>query len=252
MSGSAQTDFLRRGGPMAAILDAKYETGELSREYVHHEYPKMLRRSLGVKHFDHVTEMIVGGNKTVREWTEDKEVFEEIIVNSEAEEEAVLAGGMSEGQIEEERQEMIVLAKQRGISVDPTWGLVRLQRELGAAPSSETIEVMRAKIADLEEKAMLRARIAELEAQVGRVDAQTLERQVNKANLAGAFVATGSGHAAIRERNGLPPEPTDSEPTDDEWTDIHAQLTALGVRVDNRWGLARMRQELEAATAPSS
>jgi hypothetical protein len=215
MSGSAQADFLRRGGPMAAILDAKYETGELSREYVHHEYPKMLRRSLGVKHFDHVTEMIVGGNKTVREWSEDKEVFEEIIVNSEDEEEAVLAGGRSEGQLEEERQELIIQGRQRGISVDPTWGLVRLQRELGAAPSSETIDVMRAKIADLEEKAALRARIAELEA------AAAVRNQVPH------YVAP------------ISPEPESPE----EIADLREKLTSAGVKVDGRWSMATLRTE---------
>ncbi len=227
MSGSAQTDFLRRGGPMAAILDAKYESGELTRDTPYAEYPKMIRRSLGMKHFDHVTEVIEGNTKGIQRWSEDKEVFEEIIVTSEAEEEAVLAGGKGEAEIEQERQALLIEGRQRGISVDPTWGLVRLQRELGAAPTNETIEVMRAKIADLEEKAALRARIAELEA------------AMKKASVAGAFVATGSGHA--------PPENVAALA---EAEDIREQLRHLGVELDGRWGIARLRQELESATAP--
>jgi hypothetical protein len=199
---------------MQGVLSAKYENGELQRDYVFHEYPKLLRVSRGVQHFDHATEVIRGNATIVRDWSEDREVFEEIIVNSEAEEEAVLAGGQTEGQIEEHRQSLIVQAKQRGVQVDPTWGVVRLQRELGAAPSSETIDVMRAKIADLEEKAALRARIAELEAAM-------------------------AGRAPVL--------PTVSA---DDPEELRAQLVSLGVEVDRRWGLARLRQELDAATAP--
>lgn len=238
MSGSAQADFLRRGGPMAAILDAKYESGELTRDTPYAEYPKMIRRSLGMKHFDHVTEIIEGNTKGLARWSEDKEAFEEIIVTSEAEEEAVLAGGKGEAEIEQERQALLTEGRQRGISVDPTWGLVRLQRELGAAPSSETIEVMRKQIADLEEKAALRARIAELEAQVGRIDVQTTGR-----------LAVPSDDVLVRLRAEEGPHRA-PHPVADDVENLRAQLTDLGVEIDRRWGLARLQQELEAATAP--
>jgi hypothetical protein len=37
---------------------------------------------------------------------------------------------------------------------------------------------------------------------------------------------------------------------EDEAEDMRAQLTALGVKVDGRWSVPRLRQELDDATAP--
>ncbi len=200
---------------MAGILEQKRESGELPREYVYQEYPRMLHISKGVQRFDRQTEVIRGREIAVREWTEDIEVFEEVVVGSEAEEEAVLAGGRTEAQVEAERQELIVAARGRNIQVDPTWGLVRLQRELGAAPSSETIDALRTKVADLEEKAALRRRIADLEAQVaGRGTSQPVESAFDML---------------------------------DDPEDIRVHLIEMGVEVDRRWGLPRLRQELEQA-----
>jgi hypothetical protein len=222
---------------MQAILQAKRDSGELPSEYVYQEYPRMLRISRGVQRFDHATEVIRGNATVVRDWTEEREVFDEIIVASEAEEEAVLSGGRTAAQVEEDRQAMIVLCRQRNIQVDPTWGIVRLQRELGAAPSNETIDAMRTKIADLEEKAELRRRIAELEAAMRDRAAPVQPAYSDKASvehgsLRGSMVTL---RAATQE---------------DEAEDMRAQLTALGVKVDGRWSVPRLRQELDDATAP--
>src|SRR4051812_34359497 len=119
MSGSAQADFLRRGGPMAAILEHKYETGELQRDYVYQAYPRQINVSRGVQTIKKRTEVIQGRDVVPFEWEETKEVFDEIIVNSEEEEERVLLGGKSEAQVETERQELIVQCRSRGIQVDP-------------------------------------------------------------------------------------------------------------------------------------
>jgi hypothetical protein len=239
MSGSAQADFMRRGGPMAAILESKYESGELQRETPFHEYPKYIRISKGVQKFDRSTLILRGKDEVEKTWVEEREVFDEYTVASEAEEEAVLSGGRTAAQVEEDRQAMIALCRQRGIQCDPTWGIVRLQRELGAAPSNETIDAMRTKIADLEEKAALRERIAALEAQIaGRAMAAPAESTPSQERPGRLHLDTGTTtpRAATHE---------------DEAEDIRAQLGALGVAVDLRWGLSRLQRELEAATAPA-
>jgi hypothetical protein len=240
---ASQQNFLRDGGPMSAVLEAKYQSGELSRDYVYRDYPKLLRRSLGIKHFDHATEVIRGNATVIRDWSEDREVFEEIIVKSEAEEEAVLSGGRTAAQVEEDRQAMIVLCRQRNIQVDPTWGIVRLQRELGAAPSNETIDAMRTKIADLEEKAALRERIATLEAMIaGRAQPPPVAAHTESTDDANELTFRRSQPASTTTPRAATQE--------DEAEDLRQQLTALGVAVDRRWGLPRLRQELDDATAP--
>jgi hypothetical protein len=231
---------------MQAILQAKRDSGELPSEYVYQEYPRMLRISRGVQRFDHATEVIRGNATVVRDWTEEREVFDEIIVASEAEEEAVLSGGRTAAQVEEDRQAMIVLCRQRNIQVDPTWGIVRLQRELGAVPSNETIDAMRTKIADLEEKAELRRRIAELEAAMrdrsAPVPAYSDKAEIEFGNLG----TTGRGRLSVSPSTVTPRVATQ----EDEAEDMRAQLTALGVKVDGRWSVPRLRQELDDATAP--
>lgn len=49
---------------------------------------------------------------------------------------------------------------------------------------------------------------------------------------------------------GLPV--VDPAPIDDGESDLHAQLESLGVKVDKRWGEARLIEELEKATAPAA
>lgn len=98
---------------------------------------------------------------------------------------------------------MIASLKSRGMSVDPTWSYVRLQREMGSMPPREAVEALARKVEALETEAKLRARIAELEAQLNASPVDEVEM-------------------------------------------LRQQLTRAGVEVDKRWGVARLRQELEA------
>lgn len=216
MSGSAQEAYLRAGGPLAPILEHKYETGEMSREYVHRDYPRMAKVSLGIKTIDCSAQVVIPGRSETdtRTWTETREMFDYIVCQDEAEYERVMTGGMSAAQIEARRQEMINQLKGSGARVDPSWSYSRLEQELGQAPSKDAIAALQAKVADLEEKAELKRRIAELEAR-----------------LAGR------------------PAPVAQETSEDA-DSLRAQLQALGVRVDMRWGLQRLRDELEEATRP--
>lgn len=208
MSVQAQRTFMQNGGIYAGILQAKYDAGELvpPEKYEWQEYPKMLRISRGTERVVKTTLRIRGKEEIPYEWEEDVEVFDDIIVNSEAEEERVLNGGKSDAQVEEERQDLLTQCKQRGITADASWPLFRLQQALGAAPTGAEVETLRAKVAHLEEVAALKAKIAELE---------------------------GRGSQAP-----------------DEAEQIRVQLRELGIEPDGRWGLPRLRQELEAATAP--
>lgn len=221
MSSQAQRTFMMNGGIYASILQKKYDTGELvpPERYQYQEYPKLVRIPLGTERVKKHTEVPRGRDQTLVEWEEDVERFRDVLVNSEEEEERVLNGGKSASQIEQERQDLLVQCKQRHISADPSWSLLRLQRELGAAPSKDAVDALQARVAQLETEASLKERIRELEAQ-----------------LAGDKEA---------------PKPMARNPEAAEEDQLREQLTELGVEVDGRWGLLRLRRELEAATAPA-
>lgn len=175
----SQNDFLRRGGGYQLGLRQLRDAGILDKEYVYREYPKMLRIPVGEPHdVERSTE--IGNGSQLRYWTErNVQDYEEIIVNSEDEEERVLAGGKTSVQLEEERQGLLSKARAMGLRADPSWSAVRLRRELGEQldapePVNET-EQLRAQLAALEEKALLRARIAELEAKLSAQDSAQKE-----------------------------------------------------------------------------
>ncbi len=210
-----QTNFLRDGGTYAAVLQQKYESGELNPEYVYREYPKMLRISRGVQKFEMGTDIIRGNSVVPKEWVEEREVFDEIIVNNEEEEERVLQGGKTSEQINEEHTALIQQARSRGLKIDPSWSMVRIQRELGTQPVNESVLQLQRQVEELEEKAALRRRIAELEAQI-------------------------SGK----------PAPVAS--TEDEVTALRKSLAEYGLAVDMRWGLQRLRAEMDRATQPEA
>jgi hypothetical protein len=207
----AQQTFMQQGGVFARALLKKRQTGEIERTYVYHEYPKMLRTFQGTRTVDRSTEVGNGSRKV--EWTETQEIWDEVIVHSEEEEERVLAGGKTEPQIEEERQALIRRCEQNHIRVDPRWKIARLRRELGGKDREPTSP---SRVQDLEkELAQLRA-MAEMQAEITALRAQ----------LAG-------------------------DPLDEE-TSIRNQLALLGVKADGRWSLPRLREELDRATAPRS
>src|SRR6478609_587115 len=99
---SAQETFLAQGGLFVQALKDKRARGEIRRpnDGDFYEYPKMLRLSQGVQQFERSTETV---DKRIKTWTEEREVFQEIIVNSEEEEERVLSGGKTTAAAEEER-----------------------------------------------------------------------------------------------------------------------------------------------------
>jgi hypothetical protein len=208
-----QTNFLRDGGTYAAILQQKYESGEIDAEYVYREYPKMLRISKGVQEIKCETEVLRGNTTAMREWTETREVFDQILVYDEAEEERVLQGGRTSAEVEADRAQLIAQARARGLKIDPSWTMVRLQRELGTHQVSDTVVQLQRQVEELEEKAALRRRIADLEAQI-------------------------AGKAA--------PAPVG----DEEVAQLRASLKEYGLHVDMRWGLQRLRDEMERVTQP--
>lgn len=174
MSGSrnratlAQTQFLNMGGVYAQPLAAMRDTGAIAGEgeYEYQEYPKMLRISQGIQEVAWSTETIKG--KTL-EGTKTMEVFEEIIVHSEEEEDRVLAGGKTSSQIEDERQDLMARCRNSGMRVDPKWTVTRLKRELGESLNAEPVNemgVLEKKLADLQKMADMRAKIAALEAEL--------------------------------------------------------------------------------------
>lgn len=205
----SQDNFLRQGGCFQIGLAYLRKQGQIPRagQTPFHEYPKMLRFSEGFQEFQRQT--LTCDKETVK-WTEKREVFRDIVVYDEREEERLLAGGKTSAQIEEERQTLIRRCTANNISVDPSWTSVRLRRELGDAmdaPPADEMGALTAKLAQLKQMAAMRAEIAALEAQ-----------------LAGS-------------------------PADDP-EEMRAALVGLGVKVDRRWSTATLREELDRATAP--
>jgi hypothetical protein len=148
---------------------------------------------------------------TKKSVVERRTIWTEVEVNSEDEEERVLSGGKTSAQIEDERLGLLQRCRNMGIPADPAWTAVRLRRELGDALDAP---------APGDEMAKLEAELTNLR----KMAAMREEIAMLQARL--------------------------SAPTD-EREDIRAELDALGVPYDKRWAVARLREELEAATAPS-
>jgi len=239
MSGISQAQFLERGGPMQGIMDAKIASGELNFNYVYREYPKHIRRSLGMKTVTRYTDMIRGREVIPHSWDETFEDFETLTVHSEEEEESIISGGMSAAAIEAQQLDLQQQARMRGIQVDPAWSSIRLRRELGLAPTQEAVSTMQQQIVALEERLALRARIAELEARL--LAANQPVSDAPRSTMPAAPVVPlrrqGFGSAYDQEEN--------------EREHLRKQLMSLGVKVDLRWAINRLHEELDAATAPT-
>lgn len=135
----SQHKFLMAGGAYELPLAQLREKGILPSEYLYQEYPKH----------------VAVGDET-------------FTVHSAEEEDCVLSGGRSSAQIEDERQVLITKARNAGLRVDPSWSVVRLRRELGEVMDEpqDDRETLKRRLAELEELAAMKAKIAELEAQV--------------------------------------------------------------------------------------
>lgn len=206
---SGQIDFMRRGGPLEMGLRHLRDRGLLPEDddYVFQPYPKMIRISKGIQEIPRQTTTC---DKQIVHWTDRREVFDEIIVGSEEEEERVLSGGRTSTELEEERLGLLQRCRTARLQVDPGWTAVRLRRELG-----EALDVP----APGDNMAKLEAELAGLK----KMAAMQTEIEVLRAQLA--------------------------KPADDIET-MRAELTALGVKVDGRWSAARLREELDRATDP--
>lgn len=165
----AQEAFLYQGGIYARILAKMKEDGRIPRQYVFHEYPKVINIDNGTEEVSCSTETCKG-----REihWTETRRVVESITVGSEEEEERVLAGGKTSAQIEVDRQDLFRRCAGAGIHADPSWSAVRLRRELGdkmdAPEPVNNMARLEAELAALKKMAAMQAEIEALKAQLAR------------------------------------------------------------------------------------
>ncbi len=170
----SQNKFLMSGGSYELALLKMRKAGTMPTEYIYNEYPKALRISHGVETVQRRTETCDKG--VYVDWVEIRENFEDIIVGSEDEEERVLSGGKTSAAIEEDRMGLIARCHTAGIPVDPSWSAVRLRRTLGdaldAPPPGDNMAALRQQLAQLEEIAAMKAKIAALQAQLaGNSDA---------------------------------------------------------------------------------
>lgn len=208
---SAQEIFLAQGGLFVQALKTKRSRGEIRKpnDGDFYEYPKMLRISEGVQKFERSTETV---DKRLKTWTDEYEVFREVVVHSEDEEERVLSGGKTTAAAEEERQALVHRARAFGIKVDPSWTSLRLRRELGdkldAPEPPDQMGALEAQLSNLRKMAEMRAEIERLTAQL-------------------------------------------SKPADD-LDELRSELEAFGIEVDRRWSARTLRQKLEEATAPET
>jgi hypothetical protein len=218
-SEQAQKFFLQSGGIYGRALAKMRESGAAEKEYVFREYPKMLRISRGFHDVEWSTETV--GKREIS-GVLTKELFDEIVVQSEEEEERVLSGGKTSSQLEEERLNLITRCRNSGVKFDPSWSSVRLRRELGEKmdepDAPNRMSRLEGELAALRREADLRAEIDELRAKL------TQPHQFS---------------API------------SVPADNA-DDLRAELASLGVVVDKRWGTQRLRDELDRATRPDA
>lgn len=174
----AQNKFLLNGGGYELALAQMREKGIMPDHYIYNEYPKSLRISHGTETVTRRTDTCKGTEIT---WTEERPLFEDIIVNSEEEEERVLSGGKTSAQIEEDRLGLISRCHTMGVPVDPSWSAVRLRRTLGdaldAPAPGDNMAKLEAELASLRKVEALQAEIAELK---GRQVARELEPPIEE------------------------------------------------------------------------
>jgi len=206
---ASQMKYLRAGGPYELPLQQLREKSILPEEGAtpYMEYPKMLRLDEREVTEDRIVDLCDGSKKHV---TETRTVYTQVIVNSEEEEERVLAGGKTSVQLEEERQGLLARCSNMNIAADPSWSAVRLRRLLGdaldAPAPGDNMAKLEAELASLRKMKAMQDEIDALRAQIAK-------------------------------------------PADDI-DELRAQLADLGVTADKRWGAARLRDELERATEP--
>lgn len=202
-----QHNFLMRGGTYELPLQWLRERGEIASEHVHREYPKMLRLNPREVTKPRVLELCDGTKEKI---VETHTIYDDIIVNSEDEEERVLSGGRTSAQLEEDRQGLLLRCRANGIPADPSWSAVRLRRELGdaldAPAPGDNMAKLEAELANLRKMAAMQAEIDALKSQMAR-----------------------------------PVEDPDA---------LRSELATLGIKADGRWSVARLRDELDRATAP--
>lgn len=213
-SDMAQTMFLSMGGCAQRALVAGMKAGYIQRSYEYKEYPRSLRISKGVQEIERTTETC---RNQILKWTEKKEIFEDIVVANEQEEERILAGGLTSSQIEEQRQSLILRCQSKGITVDRAWSTVRLRRELG--------DVMGA---DVDDMGNVNGEMAQLTEKLARLQA-VKDARVRIAELEAEL----------------------AQPQDDA-VSLRIELQALGVKTDGRWSTQRLREELDRATSPQA
>lgn len=134
-----------------------------------------------------------------------------VIVGSFEEEERVKQGGPTTAQEEEEKQSLLAQCRRDGIKADPQWSVGRLRHQMGIELDSTE---PRDEMSALKEKLSLLQQKAEMKAKIAALELQLSEK----------------------------PEDADA---------MRAELAALGIKADGRWSTARLRDELDRATAPA-
>jgi hypothetical protein len=193
MLQKGQAEFLRRGGILELPLNMLREKGILPEEgsYVYQEYPKALNLSLGVQEFPLQTETCQG--KTIS-WTEHREVIAPMVVESEAQEDAVRAA--------------FERAQELGITVQAHWPAALLLHTVGVAerpkvnrsgprPTPEQIKAERV--------ARLKAELATLEPSDSEIETAASSSAV--ANPLAIPAAKRRGATAVTDLPVVAPDP---------------------------------------------
>lgn len=225
-----QADFHRRGGVYAPILDNKYETGELDPNPPFKEYPKHLpAKIVGKKMVERTAQEPQGPNFKTHTWTEEVTIYDPpkgyIEVHSREEELRIISGGRSDAEMEDYRQELLAEARAKGINCDNAWDVLRIQQALNGAPSQELVNTMREQLDQDRMTIDLMRQLAETQREMDRMRQEL---------------------ASYRQQQVVTPVARGG----DDVVEMRRQLAELGAPVDLRWGPQRLREALEAATAP--
>ncbi len=172
----SQEAFMQRGGIYQLALAKMRKSGAIPKFYTYHEYPKAITIVHGAPVL--TQRVTTTCDKEKVHWEELVPNETVTIVHSEEEEERVLRGGQTSAQMEDARQGLLARARSMGVAADPAWSAVRLRRELGEAldaPPGDDMGALKARLAQLEEMAAMKAKITALELQLAAPDHEPIE-----------------------------------------------------------------------------
>jgi hypothetical protein len=204
-----QQAYLLAGGPLSGVLEQKYESGELSREAPHLEYPKWIHTPIGIREYERRTEVIQGNSVVLKEWTEQRDETCDVLVE--------------DADQEEQAHAAIARAAELGLDLQPNWKFSDLLSEVALAErvaggtarprpvhsSGSPGDRALVRVKELERE-MLELTAAKTAAETAAAEARAAaEAAAAAASKAVAEAASARNHYRARDLPVVAPDPTE-------------------------------------------